>query len=85
MGIMNKVNQIDENFSYLSADNKVSLLRYGDSRFDDERFHNKISTRALLNVFWTLNVSRTASYEITLVRLSVRLSVRPCVTKFSQD
>ena len=25
MGLMNKVNQIDENFSYLSDDNKVSL------------------------------------------------------------
>ena len=39
--------------------------------------------------FWTLNVSRTASYEITLVRLSiyasVHPSVRPSVTKFSQD
>ena len=35
MGLMNKVNQIDENFSYLSDDNKVSLLLYRDSRFDD--------------------------------------------------
>ena len=34
MGLMNKVNQIDENFSYLSDDNKVSLLLYSDSRFD---------------------------------------------------
>ena len=81
MGIMNKVNQIDESFSYLSADIKASLLLYGNSRFDDERFHNKTSTRALLNAFWTLNVSQTASYEITLVRLSVR----PSATKFSQD
>ena len=42
-----------------------------------------------------LNVSQTASYEITLVRVSVRLSlslclslsvsIRPSVTKFSQD
>ena len=37
MGLMNKVNQIDENFSYLSDDNKVSLLLYGDSRFDDNK------------------------------------------------
>ena len=37
MGLMNKVNQIDENFSYLSDDNKVSLLVYGDSRFDDNK------------------------------------------------
>ena len=43
--------------------------------------------------FWTLDVSRTESYEIPLVRLSVHLSVclsvrlsnRPFVTKFSQD
>ena len=31
--------------------------------------------------YWTLDVSRTASYEITLVRLSVR----PSVTKFCQN
>ena len=37
MGLMNKVNQIDENFSYLSDDNKVSFLLYGDSRFDDNK------------------------------------------------
>ena len=37
MGLMNKVNQIDENFSYLSDDNNVSLLVYGDSRFDDNK------------------------------------------------
>ena len=37
MGLMNKVNQIDENFSYLSDDNKVSLLLYSDSRFDDNK------------------------------------------------
>ena len=30
-------------------------------------------------LFWTLEVSRTASYEINLVRLSVRLSVHPSV------
>ena len=37
MGLMNKVIQIDENFSYLSDDNKVSLLLYGDSRFDENK------------------------------------------------
>ena len=37
MGLTNKVNQIDEYFSYLSDDNKVSLLLYGDSRFDDNK------------------------------------------------
>ena len=38
---------------------------------------------------WTLDASQTASYEITLVRLSiflsVRLSVLPSITKLSQD
>ena len=34
-----------------------------------------------LNNYWTLEVSRTVPYEITLVRLSVR----PSVTKFCQD
>ena len=33
----------------------------------------------------TLHVSRTASFETTLVRLSVRPSVSSSVTKFSQD
>ena len=37
MVLMNKVNQIDDNFSYLSDDNKVSLLLSGDSRFDDNK------------------------------------------------
>ena len=37
MGLMNKANQIDENFSYLSDDKKVSPLLYGDSRFDDNK------------------------------------------------
>ena len=36
MDLMNKVNQVDEHFSYLHDDNKVSLL-YGDSRFDDNK------------------------------------------------
>ena len=35
MGLINKINQIDEHFSYLSDDKKASLLLYGDSRFDD--------------------------------------------------
>ena len=39
MGLMNKVNQIDENSSYLSDDNKVSLLLYVDSRFDDNKYN----------------------------------------------
>ena len=37
MGLMNKVNQINENFSDLSDDSKVSLLLCTDSRFDDNK------------------------------------------------
>ena len=37
MDLTNKVNQIDENFSYLSDDDKVSHLLYGDSRFRDNK------------------------------------------------
>ena len=37
MRLMNKVNQIDENCSYLFDDNKVILLLYGDSRFDGNK------------------------------------------------
>ena len=37
MGLMEKVNQIDENFSYLSDDEKLSLLVHGYSRFDDNK------------------------------------------------
>ena len=37
MDLTNKVNQIDENFSYLSDDDKVSHLLYGDSRFQDNK------------------------------------------------
>ena len=37
MGLMEKVNQIDENFSHLSDDEKLSLLVHGYSRFDDNK------------------------------------------------
>ena len=37
MGLTNKVNQIDEKISYLSDDNKVILLLYCNSRFDDNK------------------------------------------------
>ena len=41
---MDKVNQIDENCPYLSDDdNKVSLLLYGDSRFDDNKSNFMLS------------------------------------------
>ena len=37
MGLMNKVNKIDGNFSYLSDDNKASLLLYGGSSNDGNK------------------------------------------------
>ena len=54
MGLMNKVNQIDENFSYLSDDNKVSLLLYGDSRLDD----NKNNFILLASITYILKTER---------------------------
>ena len=49
------------------------------------RFTEGVTTSNLKFSFWTLDVTRTAFYDITLVRSSVRLSVRPSVTKFSSD
>ena len=40
---MNKVNEIDENFSFLSDDNEVSLLLYVDSRFHDNQNNSNLS------------------------------------------
>ena len=37
MGLMNNANRIDENFSYLSYHNKLSLLLYGDSKSDGNK------------------------------------------------
>ena len=37
MGLMNKVNRIDEKFLNLSHDYKVSLRIHGDSRFDGNK------------------------------------------------
>ena len=37
MNLMNKVNGINENFSYFTIGDKVSLLLSGDSRFDDHK------------------------------------------------
>ena len=56
MGLMNEVNQIDENFSYLSDDNKVSLLLYGDSRFDDNK-NNFILSGSVTYILETVRFS----------------------------
>ena len=45
---MNEVNQIDENFSYFSDGNKVSLLLYGDSRFDDNKTISSYQAQLLI-------------------------------------
>ena len=47
MGLMIKVNQFDENFSYLSGDNKVSLLLYCDSRFEVNKNNSASITHIL--------------------------------------
>ena len=50
MGLMNKVNQIDENFSYLSDDNNVSLLLYGVSISDDNKNNFILSPSIIYNL-----------------------------------
>ena len=50
MGLMNKVNQIDEDFSYLSDNNKVILFLYGDSRFDGNKNNFILSTSITYNL-----------------------------------
>ena len=52
MGLMNKVNQIDESFSYLSDDNKGSLLLYGVSIFDDNK-NNFILSASIIYILQT--------------------------------
>ena len=48
--------------------------------------HLSIIIRCLINNFyWMLHVKWTASYEITLLHLSICLSVHQSITKFSQD
>ena len=62
MGLMNKVNQIDENFSHLSDDNKVSLLLYGDSRFDGNK-NNFILSASITYILETERFS-TSLFQI---------------------
>ena len=53
---MNQVNQIDENFLYLSDDDKVSLLLYSDSRFDDNK-NNFILSASITYILETERLS----------------------------
>ena len=46
MGLMNKADQ--SNLSYLSDENKVSLLLYGDSRFDGNKSNSILSTTIII-------------------------------------
>ena len=56
MSLMEKKNQIDENFSYLSDDEKLSLLLHGDSRFDDNK-NNFISLASTTYILETESFS----------------------------
>ena len=60
--LMNKVNQIDENFSYLSEDNKVSLLLYDDSRFDDNKNNFILSA----SITYILKTARFLTFFVKL-------------------
>ena len=69
MALMNKVNQTDENFSYLSDDNKVSLLLYGDSRFDD----NKNSFILAVSITYIFEIERfsTSLFQNDVLKFSM--------------
>ena len=56
MSLMEKKNQFDENFSYLSDDEKLSLLLHGDSRFDDNK-NNFISLASTTYILETESFS----------------------------
>ena len=62
MSLINKVNQIDENFSYLSDDNEVSFLRYGDPRFDGNK-NNFIFSVSITYILETERFS-TSSFKV---------------------
>ena len=66
MGLMNKVNQIDENFSYLSDDNKLSLLLYSDSRFDDNK-NNFVLSASITYIFETERFSTSLFQSDALI------------------
>ena len=59
----------------------VSNEYFDKIQYRENVFHNEL----FLSVYWTLDVSRKASYEVTFVRLSVRLSLCPSVTKCSEN
>ena len=52
MGVMNKVNQIDESFSYISDDNIVSPQLYDDSEFYDNK-NNFILSASITSILET--------------------------------
>ena len=62
MGLINKVNKIYENFSYLSDNNKVSLLLYGESRFDDNK--NNLLLSASITYILETSDFRLASFNV---------------------
>ena len=73
MGLMNKVNQIDENFSYLFDDNKVSLFLYCDSRFHDNQ-NNFILSASITCVLETERFS-TSLFQIDVLNFYFSLTL----------
>ena len=69
MGLMNKVNQSDGNFSYITDYNKVSLLLYGDSRFDD----NKNSFILAVSITYIFEIERfsTSLFQNDVLKFSI--------------
>ena len=60
-------------------------MKFWETRSKIKKFIYLAFGEKTYKLFWTLDVSRTVYYEIILVCLSFRLSVRPSVTKVSQD
>ena len=83
MSFMNKVNQIDENFSCLSDDNKVNFLLYGDSRFDENKNNFILSAsitiilekeRFLTSLFQSMNFTNCMNFYFSLTLILIFVS-----------
>ena len=72
MGLMNKVNQVDEDFSYLSDDNKVSPLLYSDSRFVDNK-NNFILSASITYILQTERFSTSLFQSDVLIFILAQL------------
>ena len=72
MGLMNKVNQVDEDFSYLSDDNKVSPPLYSDSRFVDNK-NNFILSASITYILQTERFSTSLFQSDVLIFILAQL------------